>query len=76
MKTVGRLLFDFQCTSCTRKSEQFIDSSITQISCSCGNVMHRTISTPRITLDGTDPGFPTAYDRWATQHEKAGRPSR
>jgi len=30
------------------------------------------VSTPNIALDGTDPGFPGAYDKWARVHENAG----
>lgn len=30
----------------------------------CGEDSNRIISTPRIRLDGTDPGFPDAYDAW------------
>jgi len=31
------------------------------------------MSSPSVQLDGTDPGFPDAYDKWAARHEKAGK---
>lgn len=30
------------------------------------------ISTPTVALDGTDPGFPGAYDKFARTHESYG----
>lgn len=39
--------------------------------CHCGEQTKLKISAPRFHLDGTDPGFPDAYDKFARQHEKA-----
>lgn len=39
--------------------------------CSCGKQAEFIVSCPTIALDGTDPGFPDAYDKFATRHEKA-----
>ena len=38
--------------------------------CDCGVVGKFVISCPTIALDGTDPGFPSAYDKWAKTHEE------
>jgi len=48
-------------------------SNVQTLPCECGGEYHRQISAPRIALDGTDPGFPDAYNKWATQHEQGGR---
>lgn len=36
----------------------------------CGGVTTRQISPVRSKLDGLDPGFPDAYDKWARDHYK------
>lgn len=41
--------------------------------CHCGEEAKFKISCPMVACDGTDPGFPDAYDKWARQHEKKGR---
>ena len=38
----------------------------------CDKQANFIISKPSIALDGTDPGFPGAYDKWAREHENAG----
>lgn len=43
------------------------------ITCSCGKEATFIVSCPSVQLDGTDPGFPGAYDKWARRHEKAGK---
>ncbi len=71
---MSRMIFDFKCDNCSHVEEQFLDSRLTISSCSlCGSTSTRQIGAPRIALDGTDPGFPDAYDKWARQHEKAGK---
>jgi putative FmdB family regulatory protein len=68
------MLFDFQCKDCGYVDEQLVSSSVSTLECrKCGSFMSRKIGTPTISLDGTDPGFPDAYDKWARQHEKAGQ---
>jgi hypothetical protein len=61
-------MYDFQCEA-KHITEGFVDYETTTISCSCGNVANRIISPVRISLDGTDPNFVAAYDRWAKRHE-------
>lgn len=68
---MSRILYDFQCFECNEIEEKLVDSSIVTATCGyCGGEMTRLISTPTIRLDGCDPGFPTAYDKWAIKHEK------
>jgi hypothetical protein len=60
-----RILLDFKCTKCGLTEERFIDSSLTEDKCSCGGVSKRIISMPTVKLDGTNPDFPGAYEKWA-----------
>lgn len=72
------MLFDFKCHECGHEEEKLVDSKFRGVShpCSvCDGVSTRVISPVRSKLDGTDPGFPDAYDKWARDHEKAGRQS-
>ena len=36
----------------------------------CGGDAQFTLRAPRFVLDGCDPSYPTAWDRWAKVHEK------
>ncbi len=66
-----KLLRDFRCHECSRLTERFIDTQENQIRCPhCGCVATRIIGMPRVDLDGTDPGFPGAYEKWANIREK------
>lgn len=66
-----KLLRDFRCHECSQVSERFVDTEVNETKCpNCGGVAIRIIGMPRVALDGTDPGFPGAYDRWATIREK------
>lgn len=65
--------YDYQC--CGKKFERI--TSIAQrdnVICPlCNGLAKRLLSAPQIMLDGTDPGFPDAYDRWAKRHENHGK---
>ena len=63
-----RQLIDLKCPDCGKQTERYI--SETQIPCICGKTMYKVIGMPRVALDGTDPGFPGAYDKWASIREK------
>jgi hypothetical protein len=65
---MARRLYDFQCEA-GHITEGFVDYETTTVSCNCGNVANRIISPVRISLDGTDPIYVSAYDRWAKRHE-------
>lgn len=65
-----KLIRDFFCDHCNTEQERYIDSDTKVVSCACGHDAHRVIGMPRVTLDGTDPGFPSAYDKWANTREQ------
>lgn len=68
------MLFDFECQDCQEVEEKVVDQNVRTSTCPrCGGLMTRLISPVRSKLDGTDPGFPDAYDKWARDHEKAGK---
>jgi predicted nucleic acid-binding Zn ribbon protein len=72
------ILFDFKCNECGKIEEHMVPQHIHQIvhlerGNKCKGVMTRQISPVRSILDGTDPGFPSAYEKWARDHEKAGQ---
>ena len=70
---MGRLLRDFHCDSCNTSVERFVDSTVLAVPCECGYISSRVIGMPRVALDGTDPGFPGAYEKWANVREQNAR---
>lgn len=64
-----KLLRDFVCNECEAEYEKYIDSEVTFIVCDCGAFAYRVIGMPHVSLDGTDPSFPGAYDKWARVRE-------
>jgi hypothetical protein len=66
-----RQLIDMRCAACGRTAERYIAED--SVPCACGGTMNKIIGMPRIALDGTDPGFPGAYDRWASIREANAR---
>lgn len=68
-----KLLRDFRCHSCGKMTERYIETDANEIRCECGGIALRIIGMPRIDLDGTDPSFPGAYDRWAKVREDNAR---
>ena len=68
-----RTLRDFVCEHCGAEQERFVAPEIKLIECACGEMATRVIGMPRVTLDGTDPGFPGAYSKWATIREENAR---
>ena len=68
---MGKLLRDFKCEDCGHDVERFIDTSTHYVECpKCGGKAYKIVGMPHVALDGTDPGFPGAYDKWATMREK------
>lgn len=65
-----KLLRDFRCEDCGKEVERFIDVEAHYVPCDCGGKARKIVGMPRVALDGTDPGFPDAYSRWATIREK------
>ena len=70
---MARLLRDFHCDNCGADHERFIDSGISTVTCDCGGTASRVVGMPRVALDGTDPGFPGAYEKWARIREDNAR---
>ena len=70
---MARMMRDFNCFDCGKTQERYIDSSVTQIPCECGGIAERLVGMPRVSLGGTDPGFPGAYDKWARVREENAR---
>lgn len=65
-----RVLNDYKCNSCGKVHERYIENTILVIDCDCGKEAVKTISIPMVTLDGTDPSFPGAYEKWANTREQ------
>ena len=64
-------LFDYECAACG--VFELWGNTDTKRSCpNCGQRLVRLISAPAVVLDGTDPGLPRAWRRWADHHERAG----
>lgn len=68
-----RILRDFICDE-NHINERFIDSEIDNIPCkTCGKPAVRMLGYGTIILDGTDPGLPGAWEKWANIREKRHR---
>lgn len=65
--------FEFKCKNGHVFAKR-VDSEVRSFECECGESANRIISRPSFILDGTDPGFPGAYDKWARDHERAAKP--
>ena len=68
-----KLLRDFCCETCGTVQERFNDGETLAVNCACGAIANRIIGMPRVALDGTDPSFPGAYDKWARVREDRAR---
>lgn len=68
------MLFDFECSHCNHRMEKLVKSDVRHADCpECGGSMYRCISPVRSRLEGISGHFPDAADKWAKQHNKAGR---
>jgi|LakMenE01Jun11ns_1017448.scaffolds.fasta_scaffold9921185_1 hypothetical protein len=65
-----KLLRDFSCGACGKQTERFVETDIRIVQCDCGAMAVKMVGMPRVALDGTDPGFPGAYSKWADIREK------
>jgi hypothetical protein len=51
-------------------TEHYVSYEMTEMPCkNCGSNAVRIISAPRVELDGTDPIYVSAHERWAKRHE-------
>lgn len=66
------ILYDFECSN-KHRQEVLVARDTPSIPCNvCQEVASRMITPIRFKCDGTDPGFPDAYDKWGRDHEKRG----
>jgi len=68
-------VYEYKCTKCGEVTDELRSMFVRDedgVCPSCGSETHYRVSAPRTMLDGTDPGFPGAFDKWARQHERAG----
>jgi len=64
-------VFDFLCPKCNRVEEKFVESWDSEGICRiCEGPEIKLISSLNFKLDGTDPAYPTEWDRWARIHEQ------
>jgi len=63
-------LYDFKCRKCEKTLEKIASIDTVAITCDCGDLMDKQIGMPMISLDGTDPSLPGAYDKWARDRQK------
>ena len=69
-----RTMRDFKCGHCGVVSEKLVDTEYKCIECpECFGTAVEMMSMPTVRLDGTDPGFPGAYDKWARVREDNAR---
>jgi hypothetical protein len=67
-------IFDIKCQSCFYTWEDVAKSVTDIFKCKkCGQLAQPVLSGCNFSCDGTDPGFPTAYERWAKSHERKAR---
>jgi len=64
-------IYDYLCDKCGEIVEKLASPSVSEIGCKCGGIMQRQIGMPRVMLDGTNPDFPGAYEKWARDRERA-----
>lgn len=65
-------IYDFRCPK-DHVTEQLVEADTPHIRCKCGEEASRVISGVNFSLDGSDPAWPTAHDRWVREHESAGK---
>lgn len=64
-----RRMYDFRCND-GHVTEHYCSYEVQEMSCPiCSKSAVRIVSPVRISLDGTDPIYVSAYDKWAKRHE-------
>ena len=65
------ILYEFKCED-HGNFDKFAKLGVKEAACpECGATCGKVITPPRFILDGTDPAYPTAWDRWAKDHERS-----
>ena len=65
-------IYDYTCSECEHEFER-VNTIADRKTCECpkcGSMATQRLRTINFKCDGTDPGFPTAYDNWAKTHVK------
>ena len=71
-----RRMYDFRCDD-GHVTEHYCSYEVQEMSCPiCSKQATRIVSPVRISLDGTDPVFVSAYDKWAKKHEEKAKQER
>lgn len=70
-----RVIKDFKCNSCEEEFEALVENLNKHTTCpDCGSELAKVFyKSMNFQLDGTDEGFPTAYNKWADRHERGGK---
>ena len=67
-------VFNIRCECCQHTWEDMVEDFDTTLSCKyCSKTAHPILTGCNFSLDGTDPAFPTANERWAKDHERRAR---
>lgn len=68
------VLKDLECNECGNEFEGLVDNAAKDGICpKCASTARVVFRSLKFQLDGKDPGFPGAYDKWARHHEKAAK---
>jgi len=66
------ILYSFGCDD-GHVHDKLVERGTPHVQCDTCNLEAKRLITPiRFRCDGTDPGFPDAYDKWGRDHEKRG----
>ena len=65
-------MYDYRCTRCNEQFEALNreEDRLSQECPSCGSLAKFQVSAPTIALNGCDPSFPGAYDKWEKKRKK------
>lgn len=67
-----KVIKDFSC-ECGNEFEEMVDNTVKHTKCPVCQSEANMVYSLNFKLDGTDPGYPTAYERWARSHERGGK---
>ena len=68
-------IYNYTCGFCSHSQEELrsMDERNIKANCqNCGKKAQKALSVPTILLDGSDPNFVAAHDRWVKEHEARG----
>ena len=69
------ILYTYYCDTCstTFDAMSHVADRVKHECPHCYDTAYQVLTQVNFVLDGTDPGFPGAYDKWARTHEAAGK---